>query len=195
MDHGILPKRGKLEKLESPDRVRELDPAGTLDRLGVGGTVCDIGAGSGLFSLAAAERTKDAVYAVDTDADILNVLAGRAKERGLSNLHTLPVDGYLYPIPADCADWALLVTTLHEIGDIPALFAELRRILKPGGRAALIEFRAGQTPMGPPPAHRLGAEAAQKIFEAEGYQKAREFVLGDNLYCQVYENADKKSRL
>mgnify|MGYP000721131418 CR=1 FL=1 len=58
-DHdGIIGKAGKREKLEDPVRVSELDPAGTLERIGfrAGQTLCDIGAGSGLFSLADLDR-------------------------------------------------------------------------------------------------------------------------------------------
>ncbi|MGL5174314.1 MAG: class I SAM-dependent methyltransferase, partial [Olsenella sp.] len=98
-DHdGIIGKAGKREKLEDPARVAELDPAGTLERIGfrAGQTLCDIGAGSGLFSLAAAGMGAKTVWATDTDADILADLKARASS--LPNLQTLPIDGDAYPV-------------------------------------------------------------------------------------------------
>lgn len=88
----VMGPTGKWEKLENPARVAELSPADTLTRAGIsdGDAVCDIGAGSGLFATAAAGLTHAAVYAVDTDADILARLAEKARAEGLSNLHTLP---------------------------------------------------------------------------------------------------------
>jgi len=185
---GILEKAGKREKLENPRRVAELAPAATLARLGLrdGQTLCDIGAGSGLFSLAAARITSGAVWAADIDAELLAELDTRARAEGLANLHILPVSGCAYPIPDGSADWALLVTVLHEIPARHALLAELRRLLKPAGRAVLVEFHAGRTPMGPPPAHRLGAPEAESLFTGAGFAKEQEFSLGENLYVQTY---------
>jgi ubiquinone/menaquinone biosynthesis C-methylase UbiE len=183
---GIIGKIGKREKLENPARVAELDPAGTLKRVGfrAGQTLCDIGAGSGLFSLAAAKLGAGTVWAADTDADILAELRSRAAS--LPNLHTLPVNGCAYPVADGSADWALLVTTLHEIDDKPALFSELRRLLAADGAVCLIEFIKARTPMGPPPERRLGAEEAEALFVREGFRREANFVLGDDFYCQVY---------
>lgn len=188
MENGILPRAGKKEKLENPRRVAELAPAATLQRLGLadGDSVCDIGAGSGLFSLAAARMTKGDVWAVETDAAILQELAAAAAAQGLRNLHPLAADGCRYSLPDACADWVLLVTVLHEIPEREALLAELRRLLKSGGRLALIEFIRARTPMGPPPEHRLGAEEAAALFLRAGFIQKKEWTLGDNFYCQIY---------
>ena len=186
--NGILGKAGKLEKLENPARVAELAPEATLRRIGLGpdDAVCDVGAGSGLFSLAAARLTRGAVFALDTDAEILGTLARRAAAEGLSQLRTVPVSGVAYPLPDGACDLALLVTVLHEISERDALAAELGRLLRPSGRVCLIEFRAESTPMGPPPERRVGAEAARALFARHGFAPEREFLLGSSFYCQVY---------
>jgi len=79
-DNGILGKARKREKLENPARVAELKPEETLRQIGVrpGQTLCDIGAGSGLFSLAAARLGVRTVWALDTDDAILEDLRSRA---------------------------------------------------------------------------------------------------------------------
>ena len=186
-DHdGIIGKAGKREKLEDPARVAELDPAGTLERIGfrAGQTLCDIGAGSGLFSLAAAGLGAKTVWATDTDADILADLKARASS--LPNLQTLPINRDAYPVPDESADWILLVTTLHEVAEKEVLLYEMRRMLAPDGTVCLIEFIKARTPMGPPPEHRLGAQDVEKLFSREGFDKVSEFQLGENFYCQTY---------
>lgn len=185
-ENGILGKVGKREKLEHPARVAELKPEETLRRIGFheDQTLCDIGAGSGLFSLAAARLGARTVWAVDTDEAILADLQSRAA--AVPCLQTVWADGGAYPLAPRCADWILLVTVLHEIEEKSALFSEIRRLLKAGGRVCLIEFQKASTPMGPPPAHRLGAEEADALFAGEGFSKERDLLLGENFYCQTY---------
>lgn len=185
--NGIICRTGKREKLENPVRLSELDPDGTLQKIGFrpGETLCDIGAGSGLFSLAAARLGASKIWAADTDEDILADLKKRAA--GYPALETVPVKGCSYPMKAGSADWLLLVTVLHEIEEKRALFSEMRRILKHGGTVCLIEFRKKDTPMGPPAAYRIGAEEAEKLFRSEGFDRRQTFLMGENFYCQTYQ--------
>lgn len=178
----------KWEKLENPARVVELSPTDTLKRAGIsdGEAVCDIGAGSGLFATAAAGLTHAPVYAVDTDTDILARLAEKGRAEGLSNLHTMPVSGFSYPLEENSVDLILLVTLLHEIDRKDLLFAEIGRILKPFGRIFIVEFRKEPTPMGPPVTHRCGAGETEAICAGYGYRKAQEFMVGESFYGQVY---------
>ena len=190
-DNGILGKARKREKLENPARVAELKPEETLRQIGVrpGQTLCDIGAGSGLFSLAAARLGVRTVWALDTDDAILEDLRRRAA--AVPNLQTVWADGGSYPLAPRCADWVLLVTVLHEIEEKSALFSEIRRLLKTGGRVCLIEFQKARTPMGPPLAHRLGAKEAAALFAGEGFSKELNLLLGENFYCQTYHISTK----
>lgn len=183
----------KRDKLENPARVAELSPAETLRRAGVkkGETLADIGAGSGLFSLAAAGLGAH-VFAADLDGELLADLQARARKSSL-DVQTLTVSGCDYPLPAACADWAVLVTVLHEIDDRDGLFRELRRILKPGGRVCLVEFHKRRTPMGPPPEHRIAPEEAGALFSQAGFQPADGFALGDNFYCRIYARQEEKA--
>jgi len=185
---GVIGRAGKWEKLESPARAAELDPLGTLRRVGLcrGETVCDIGAGSGLFTLAAARLTDSDVWAAETDLEILKRLSVRAKEEGLLHVRPVPTDGISYPLPDGCADWALLVTVLHEVSGKSSLLKELHRLVRPGGHVCLIEFQKKRTPMGPPPEHRFGADEAEALFAGNGFLMESEFLLGADFYCQVW---------
>ena len=50
-----------IHKLERAERIQELNPPETLKRIGLmpGNTFCDIRAGTGIFTFAAAELTEN----------------------------------------------------------------------------------------------------------------------------------------
>jgi ubiquinone/menaquinone biosynthesis C-methylase UbiE len=178
-----------VEKLENPARVKELSIERILDELGVSGdaSLCDVGAGTGLFSLAGAKRTAGTVYAFEISDELLELIKERAEAQGLSNIRALKVEGPL-PLADACCEAGLLATVYHELDDAAGMLAELRRVLKKGGKLAAAEFREGQTPMGPPPSHRVGEEDLKARFEAAGFRRINSFALGENLYCSVFEN-------
>ena len=72
------------QKLEKPERIAELRPTETLRRIGLGphDTLADIGAGTGLFALAAAAMTRGTVYALDIKQEMLDIIARRAAQTG-----------------------------------------------------------------------------------------------------------------
>jgi ubiquinone/menaquinone biosynthesis C-methylase UbiE len=174
-------------KLENPARVAELRPAETLRRIGLteSGVLCDIGAGTGLFTLAAAAITHGAVYALDINGDMLDIIARRAAETGADNIHCVPVTGAGFDLSPGTIDIALMCTVLHEVPDKPGFLSDAAALLKPQGRLAVIEFHARQTPMGPPIPRRIGQPELLAIADAAGLTAVDTYSLGDNFYCAV----------
>lgn len=178
----------KRSKLESPERLAELRPMDTLKKIGLGenDVVCDIGAGSGIFTIPAAKITNNQVFALDINDEFLGIINEKAREERLTNIMTMKAAGEHYDIEANTVDFVILVTVLHEIENKDILLAELKRIMKSTGRAAVIEFHKRETPMGPPVAHRIGREEVVEAFDRYGFSKSDEFQLGDNLYCVTF---------
>lgn len=176
-------------KLENPARLAELNPEDTLRRIGLkeGDVLCDIGAGSGIFTIPAAHITHGTVYAIELRADMLDVIAEKVRSAGLGNVMPVLSDGASYAVADGAADIALAVTVLHEIADKAAFLQEVKRLLKPGGRMAVIEFHQRETPMGPPVARRLSQEDVGAVFTDAGFAAQDAFDLGDNFYCIVFE--------
>lgn len=189
-NHGKIGSLHKQEKLENPQRVRELDPAGTLRRLGLSSshTVCDIGAGTGIFTLAAAELTDGMVYALETDDEMLGAIRAKAEKAGCRNIKAVKVDAdsLHLDLPDAAINLVLIVTVLHEIDDKALFLKEAKRILKPDGRLAVIEFHARPTPLGPPPGARLAGDKVNELLLSAGLEKMESFDLGDNLYCMAF---------
>lgn len=183
-------KHSNQMRLENPERVRELNPIETLKRIGVDSNdvICDIGAGSGIFTIPAAKSTRNRVYALETDPKMLEIIKRKAKNEGLTNIDLIQVEGDNIQISDKTVNVVLLVTVLHEIENQSAFLSEMKRVLKTDGTIMLIEFYKHETPFGPPVSHRISREEVIKAMDEAGFLNSMEFALGDNFYCIVFEN-------
>ena len=187
-------KHSKQMRLENPERVIELDPYGTLKRIHVDSNdvICDMGAGSGIFTIPAAQLTRNRVYALETDTEMLEVIEKKARNEGLLNIDLIRVENDNIQIKDKTVNIVLLVTILHEIENKRVFLQEIKRILKEDGRILLIEFYKHETPVGPPVSHRIAREEVEKVMGEIGFLNSEEFALGDNLYCLVFKNGANK---
>jgi len=87
------PYTGDLSIFDYPDRDQKLHINQVMDRLGIspGKSVADIGAGSGWFTVRAAQRVapKGTVYAVDINPEAIQYVDDRAKKEKLNNVKTV----------------------------------------------------------------------------------------------------------
>ncbi len=173
-------------KLENPERVARLNPPDTLRRIGLGGGdgFCDIGAGTGIFAFVAAEMTSNTVYAVEIFDDMLERLQSERAKRGLDNVIIAKGTSN---VPCASCRIALLCTVLHELSDADAMIDEVKRILKPDGLLAVIEFHKKQTPLGPPLVRRLDAAHVAGMLTDCGMALTERFDLGENFYCLIFK--------
>jgi ubiquinone/menaquinone biosynthesis C-methylase UbiE len=103
--------------------------------------VVDLGAGTGLVSLAVAPRVHE-VAAVDISARMLERLDTAAAADGVRNLRTLEADLRVLPLEDE---WATLVVSnyaFHHLDDAGKELAlsEARRVLRPGGRLVICDM-------------------------------------------------------
>lgn len=107
-----------------------------LSELPAGADVVDVAAGPGSLSLLAAERAAS-VTAIDFAPTMLDELRRRAARAGLSNLTAVEGDGQNLPLDDACCDRAYSMFGVIFFPDRAAGLRELRRVLRPGGRAAV----------------------------------------------------------
>lgn len=174
-----------VEKLEHPDRVLELAPKQTLCKMGLlpGMVFADIGAGSGLFTLPAAQITQNTVYAVDSSNAMRNVLAEKTKQFK----NSIKITDHIKNVPTGCCDMVFMCTVLHEIPSPTLFIQEVKRIGKPNSLFGLIEFYKRKTPMGPPQEKRIGEKEAEQWMNQSGYLLKEHFSLGENFYGMVFD--------
>jgi demethylmenaquinone methyltransferase/2-methoxy-6-polyprenyl-1,4-benzoquinol methylase len=97
-----------------------------------GRRLADIGGGTGNYSRALRDEGWDPVV-VDRQPEMLARAAGKG-------LETVEADARSLPLADESVDAVMLVSMLHHVEDPPAALAEARRILRPGGRLALMVF-------------------------------------------------------
>ena len=162
---------------DDPSRDAWQKPEALLAALGVlpGMTVADLGAGTGYFSvrLARAVGAKGRVLALDVEPNLVDYMKARAAKESLPQLEAAVVPADDPRLPPHGVDLVLVVDTWHHLDDRVHYLAKLVSGLKPGGRVAVVDFKKGELPVGPPDAHKLPPEAVVREFEAAGWSVVR----------------------
>jgi SAM-dependent methyltransferase len=137
-------------------------------KLAPNATVADIGSGTGYFAVRLAKALPQGrVYGVDTESDMVNYLAERARREGLANVVSLAGAPDDPGLPSK-VDLVLLVNVYHHIGGRERYFRKLGESLAPGGRVAVIDFTL-ESPHGPPRRARIPAEQVKAEMARAGY--------------------------
>jgi ArsR family transcriptional regulator len=105
--------------------------------------VADLGAGEGTLSQMLARHAKQ-VIAVDNSEKMVEFGAALAREHGFANLEYRLGDIEDPPIPAGSVDLALFSQALHHANNPARALAAAHRLLKPGGRIAVLDLLAHQ---------------------------------------------------
>ena len=74
-------------------------------------------------------------------------------------------------VPDASVDLAWVACVFHEVEPPERLASELRRVLRPGARVAVLEWRPdAESDQGPPRAHRLTPEQVMAWLRAAGLE-------------------------
>jgi demethylmenaquinone methyltransferase / 2-methoxy-6-polyprenyl-1,4-benzoquinol methylase len=108
--------------------------------------VLDVACGTGDLSLTLCENGEARILGLDFCRPMLAIAATKASKSGLS----LPfVEGDALELPfADCSfEAATIAFGLRNLTSVDTGFKELLRVLKPGGRVAVLEFSKPRAPL------------------------------------------------
>lgn len=162
----------KAYKLIDKKRYEQLPPEKVLAYLGIekDDKVADLGSGNGFFTIPAAEKTKNTVYAIDIEPKMLNLLKERADERRINNIMYIESNLDHIKLEDHTVDKVIISLVIHEVPDIERTLSEMKRILKPNGKAMIIEWEAKATESGPPLHERIPSERLLDTVEKSGYK-------------------------
>jgi len=191
--HAQLGARSAAEwvrMLDAQARVSKLrvDDVVTALALRPGAKVADIGAGSGVFTspLAGAVTTSGRVYAVDIEQGLVDHIAGKARDAGLTQVRGV-LGKFTDPaLPARDLDLAFIYDVLHHIEDRATYLRNLAGYLQPGGRVAVIDFFPERGPHRNDPALQITKEQTRRLMAEAGLRLVAEHRLYDDKWFVIY---------
>jgi arsenite methyltransferase len=133
-----LNRRASSRKSRPDEVIRAL-------RLREGGTIADIGSGGGYFVFRFAEAVGPSgkVYAIDANPEFLSHIEKIVAEKGYTNIATVHSEDDSFTLPEGCLDLIFMRNVSHHLKRRTEYFSKLRRLLKRGGRVAIIEYEPG----------------------------------------------------
>lgn len=102
--------------------------------------IVDLGAGEGVLSQLLARQARS-VVCIDNSPSMVKVGSELARDHGIENLTYKLGDIEKVPLPDESADLALLSQALHHAGNPENAINEAWRILRPGGRLAILDLK------------------------------------------------------
>lgn len=170
------------------------DPSANVAQLKLkpGMTVADFGTGSGAYALAVAKLlgTSGRVYAIDVQKDLLDRVVGEARSRGINNIEVVwgNVEKHGGSKLADnSVDTVIISNLLFQSTARYSIVLEVKRILKSGGEAVVIEWQDSFGGLGPAPAAVLPPAEAEQIFTEAGLSKAGGFRAGEHHWGLIFK--------
>jgi ubiquinone/menaquinone biosynthesis C-methylase UbiE len=172
LDVGAFIKRFESESREVYARRAELL---AVCGLRPGMAVADVGAGTGLFTFAMAEKVgpKGAVYAVEIAPGFLKHLKEQAEKRGYDEIVRPTRGGHeTTNLPANSVDVAFVCDAYHHFERPGPMLASIHQALRPGGRVVLIDFDKHEGASDFVKGHaRAEKEVYFREFEKAGFKK------------------------
>ena len=164
----------KLERLNDPGRFDSLPPDlfwSALDAMHPALTMVEIGAGTGLFAAAFAERAPEAtIYAADTTDEALEWMRANRPEVAEGRIVPLKAQETHVPLADGVADAVYMINLHHELAHPEASYAEAYRLLKPAGRLLVVDWARRDTPKGPPQEVRVTAGVLTALLSGAGFE-------------------------
>lgn len=158
--------------LERPERIQEENPELLVEllKLKPGDVVADIGAGTGYISWRMARKVapKGKVLAVEIQQEMLDRLEAAMKQRGITNVIGLLGKIDNPNLPTNSVDLVIMVDVYHEFSHPREMMQAIVGALKPGGRAAFVEYRAEDPKVPIKEVHKMTEAQVKKEAEAAG---------------------------
>jgi len=166
------------------------NPDENIRELGLhpGEKIVIFGSGAGGHTLAAARAmgSSGTIYGVDERGNMVEKLKKEVAERHMMNVRIVhgTVD---HPkgtsIGTDTADVVIIPDTLFSHENKPAIVEEASRILKPGGRLLVVDWKSSYRGAGPSPEHVITEESALALAKTAKFILDKKWNAGSYHYA------------
>lgn len=173
-----------------------LNPDVVVGQFGVteGMRIADFGCGTGHIGILVAQKIgKDGkLTALDIMEDKLDSISSRAKAAGLENLETVRANLEVLGssgLADGSQDVVMLINILFQSNKKGAILAEAKRVLNPGGKLILADWKKGVAGLGPPDELRTSETEIQSLLKEVGFGTGRSFDAGQFHYGLIFTNS------
>jgi arsenite methyltransferase len=176
--------------LEDPKRDAYQKPHEVLTALGIkqGEVIADIGAGSGYFTFRLAHHVgnKGKVYAIDVNPDMILHLNRRIRDLKAMNVSSILAEADDPLLPERSVNRFFFSDSWHHIENHEKYLSLMKKMLKPVGEVAMIDFHKKELPVGPPMQTKIAREDLIKQMESNGFRLAKEHTFLPYQYFLVF---------
>ena len=152
-----------------------------------GNRVLEVGVGTGYFLIHLARMYPEVEF-VGTDVQEEMLRVARERAAGVRNVRFMRSEEDRIPLKDGSVDGVLLAHVFHELEHPDAVLGEIFRVLRPGGRLVVVDWKLVPTSSGPPLSERIPANEVLKALTEAGFTSVREY----DLYTYHYVVAGSK---
>ncbi len=149
-----------------------------------GDVMIDIGAGSGYFSIPASEIVGDngRVIGVDNSKEMIEELSSRVDKSGSRNIEIVLSKEYDLAVKESRGDFVFISTVLHEVEDKILFLKEVKKVMKPKGKLAIVEWIKKPMEKGPPIQDRIDSSESADLLLKIGFHEIHSKEYNDYFY-------------
>ncbi len=186
--HGHVHHSKSTRDILNADRI--LKTAG----LKSGDMFLDAGCGDGFISFTASSIVGEEgkVYAIDVYPESIAAVKKEIKEKSVNNIEAFVADlTEKIPLDDDSIDLCVMANVLHgfiENQEVEPVMKEIRRVIKPEGIFAVVEFKKIEGPPGPPFNVRVAPQEVEDVAALYSFEAVEMDVVGDYHYLVKARN-------
>ena len=156
--------------------------------------ILDLACGRGAYSLFMSDIVGEngLIYAVDLWEEGLLLLEEEINEKRRTKIFPFIANATKeIDIDDNSLDICLMATVLHDFDEMnktDSVLKSIKRLLRPNGYLAVIEFKKILGPPGPPIDIRLSEADTEKIVSDYGFKKVTEISIGEYNYLMTFRS-------
>lgn len=161
----------KLEKLNKPQRLIDIPVQDLAQKLNLKSTesYAEIGAGTAFFSVAFFKQYKPkTLFACDISSTMLSWIEENITPEYPAITPVLCQES-LIPLSEESVDFVFMISLHHELEQPEQTLTESFRILKPGGKILIVDWKQEDMAEGPPAKIRCSTSEVQTQIEDAGF--------------------------
>lgn len=174
--HGNKFDPKKLQRLNDPDRLKDIPPDIIYDQLKLdqAEVLVEIGAGTAFFSKVFLEKFEaGTAYACDMSDTMIRWMEAHVTPKHPGIVPVKSSESFI-PLDDNLADVVFMINLHHELEDPARMLEEGHRLLKPDGKLFIVDWLKKEMAEGPPVEIRyLSRDVKAQLIQA-GFDNVRE---------------------